>query len=305
VGVGRGYGKLLLFGEHAAVYGYPALGIRLDEYLEVDVEPEDGTCWSVPDLGEREGSLIRAVLARVAGAPRSGSIRIGGTLPTSVGFGSSAAFCTALLRAIESAAARDPRMLWQEAHRLEHVFHGTPSGIDTGLSVYEGASLITPDPHGLPSRVPAHLPRAGLLVGAVRRTASTAELVAAIRRRRETGPAPVDATLARLGELSLLAARRETCPDAATLGRAANEAQVLLAELGLSTPTLDTALAAMDRAGAYGAKLSGAGGGGAFYGVFESVERAEGAAQELRRAAAQEDIVYLRSMMIGDQPSSN
>ena len=305
MGIGRGYGKLLLFGEHAAVYGHPALGIRLDDYLEVDVEPGAGTGWSIPDLGGRERSLIAAVLAQVQGAPDSGRLRVRGTLPMSVGFGSSAAFCTALLRAIGSPAARDPRTLWREAHRLEHVFHGTPSGIDTGLSVYEGPSLITPAPSGLPHREPARLPRAALLVGAVRRTSSTADLVASIRERRRHDENAADSVLARLGELAVLAGTRQTCPDAETLGCAATEAQALLAGLGLSTPTLDAALATIRRAGAYGAKLSGAGGGGAFYGVFQSVEGAEAGARALRREVAQADVVSLRTIAIGDQPSSN
>jgi mevalonate kinase len=305
VGVGRGYGKLLLFGEHAAVYGHPALGIRLDDYLEVEIEPDTGPCWSMPDLGDRERELIGTILAQLHSAPASGCLKIRGTLPMSIGFGSSAAFCTALLRATGSPAARNPRSLWREAHRLEHAFHGTPSGIDTGLSVYSGPSLITPAPPGLPRRKPARLPRGAVLVGAVRRTSSTADLVASIRDRRRHDENGVESALVRLGELAVLAGTGHTCPDAATLGRAATEAQSLLAGLGLSTSALDAALETMRQAGAYGAKLSGAGGGGAFYGVFESIEQAETGARALRRGAAQAEIIYLRTITIGDQPKSN
>ncbi|MFW6312973.1 MAG: hypothetical protein ACOC2N_03730, partial [Spirochaetota bacterium] len=68
----------------------------------------------------------------------------------------------------------------------------------------------------------------------------------------------------------------EACPDAVVLGRLADEAHTILASLGLSTDELDRALDSLRNAGATGAKLSGAGGGGAFFGVF--VKRAEATA---------------------------
>ena len=329
MGVARGYGKLLLFGEHAAVYGHPAVGLRLDAYLEVSIEPgEDG--WLLPELPARESDLVRRALAELNGAPAAGRLRIEGNLPMSVGFGSSAAFCTALVRAVGELEADDApaagagatgaaapahrEALWAEAHRIEHVFHGTPSGIDTGLSVYPGASIIYPDPPALPRREAAHLPPAALLVGAIPRTSTTAELVAGIREMRERDRAAVEHSLHRLGRLSEAAATPASCPDAGALGRIADQAQAILRTLGLSTSRLDDALTALHDAGALGAKLSGAGGGGAFYGVFGSLGEAAAAAPLLEKRMAQQatEVVFLRPYEIrsagpegtGDRPSA-
>ncbi|MFW5742927.1 MAG: mevalonate kinase [bacterium] len=301
MGVARGYGKLLLFGEHAAVYGHPAVGLQLDAYLEVSVEPGEER-WVLPDLPARESDLVRRALGELHRAPAGGRLDIEGNLPMSVGFGSSAAFCTALVRATGGpGTANDREALWAEAHRIERVFHGTPSGIDTGLSVHPGASIIYPDPPALPRREPAVLPRAALLVAAIPRTSTTAALVAGIRAMLERDRAAVEHSLHRLGRLSEAAATPESCPNAAALGRIADQAQAILRTLGLSTPRLDEALTALHDAGALGAKLSGAGGGGALYGVFASLADAEAAAAVLEKRMAQQatEVVFLRPYEIG------
>jgi mevalonate kinase len=311
MGIGRGFGKLLLFGEHAAVYGHPAVGVQLRDYLEVEVRsPRAGgtkavdgaVAWRLPQLGQREQQLIRSALAQLPDDVATGVLEVRGTLPTSVGFGSSAAFCTALLRATGIASRLTARELWDQAHRLERVFHGTPSGIDTGLSVYEGVSLFRPNPPDLPAREAIRLPRATLVVGAVPRTSSTAVLVAGIRALRERDSAWVDATLDRLGELSRIAASAERCPDAAALGEAADEAHGLLSELNLSTPELDLTLSVLRAAGATGGKLSGAGGGGAFYAVYDSPESARLACETLETETAQAgvELAYLRRVELGE-----
>jgi mevalonate kinase len=217
----------------------------------------------------------------------------------SVGFGSSAAFCTALLRAVGFDG--DEAALWAEAHRIERVFHGTPSGIDTGLSIYEGVSIVYPVPPGLPTREPATLPAAWIVFGALPRTRPTADLVAGIRLLRDHDPNRVDGALERLGELSRLAVEPGRCPDAAALGALADEAQRTLRSLGLSTTEMDTVLESLRAAGATGAKLSGAGGGGAFYAVFQTEFAARAAQASVRmRARKSVRILHLDVAAIGD-----
>lgn len=305
MGVGRGFGKLLLFGEHAAVYGHPAVGIRLDDYLDVRLELDDDGTWSAPGLPEEHRDAVLAAVRSLPLPPAGATVTIGGTLPTGVGFGSSAAFCSALLRAHAPTAHLDGVALWAESHRVEHIFHGTPSGIDTGLALARGAALIETRPPDLPTRRSIRLPPAALLVGAVRRTMSAARLIAGIRERREADPKRVNAALARLGGLARGAA---AAADADSIGRAAGEAQRLLAGLGLSTPQLDRLFALLGRHGSLGEKLSGAGGGGAFFAVFRDEHAAATAAAALRDEAAQEriELVYLRTLVIApDQPRLN
>lgn len=290
MGVGSGHGKLLLFGEHAAVYGHPALGVRLAQTLEVRVEPGSGSWIPAGVPTEASEPIIRAAtraaeLTGFAAGPRAtgGRIEVSGDLPTGLGFGSSAAFCLGLLRAMGAGtdALTTELEQWEAAHELERFFHGTPSGIDTGLAVYPGASELFPNPPGLPRREPVRLPPLRLLVGALPRPVGTGELVAGVRRMREERPEETNSRLERLGSLSRMAARAEDHVRIAALAREAHE---ILSLLGLSTPGLDAAILGAQAHGGLGGKLSGAGGGGAFFVVLGDQADAEVATEAVRQA---------------------
>jgi mevalonate kinase len=293
MGVARGYGKLLLFGEHSAVYGYPAIGVQLERSLDVTVTGSDE--WHLPDVlsGSYRSPLI-AALGEILGR-RSGSfsVDVRGDLPLSVGLGSSAAFCTAILRAIAPDRFEDPRTLWSAAHALEHVFHGRPSGIDTGLSIFPGTSVFTSHTvqsdndarrTSLPRINHAKLPDGQILLCAIPRSASTSELVSHVAGLKENDPEGTAAIMEQLGMLAAAMAGQASGegPAISDLGDAASKAHRLLVKLGVSTAELDEGVRLLMQLGALGAKLSGAGGGGAFYGVFQTHAAAETAAASMR-----------------------
>lgn len=283
--VGRGFGKIILFGEHAAVYGHPAVGLRLPLYLNVRFTPGDD--WSIPDLSDDAQTMIRKALALLPKVlhnfgvedPGRGTLEFGGNLPMSVGLGSSAAFCTALLQAV--APPLSGRELWEAAHRLEHAFHGSPSGIDTGLSLHDGCSLLLPQPPELPERKPVELPDGWIVAGAVPRTKSTGELVAGIRAKRSREPRNVDRALRNLGLLSSQAASLGRSGRIGRMGELADEAQRTLESIGLSVPPVAEALELLRSCGSAGGKISGGGGGGAFFAVFSDELAATRARQRL------------------------
>ena len=285
--VGRGYGKLLLFGEHAAVYGYPALGMQVPRFLDLHLTPTNGRGWELQGMDSRSFGLITNAIAAVPGIlgrkipPHS--LTISGNLPMSVGLGSSAAFCTALLRATDPERLAKASMpeLWKAAHELEHVFHGTPSGIDTGFSLLERPALLYPNPTGIPSVSSVNLPKGWLVVGAMPRTGSTAALIAGIKDRRNRDMAGTESLLERLGSISEEAGRLTGASRIGELGTLACHAHDILSDLSLSTPTMDAALELLHENGSAGAKMSGAGGGGAFFGVFEDEAVARKGGQSL------------------------
>ena len=248
---GSACGKLILFGEHAVVYGHPAIAVGLSKETEVILDPRPGPTRLVDSWisDDRLETLIEKAL------PAEGlAVRIRSQIPTGRGLGSSAALCVALLRA--RAALENHEASFEEIHRkgfeLEQVFHGTPSGIDHAVAAHGGALYYRkgtePEVLDMPP-VPAVILDSGT-------SGNTAELVARVAHSRPQ----VDPALNQLGEFADIA--RENLGDLHHLGDLMIEAHALLKSIGVSNQNLDELVALAMRHGALGAKLSGAGGGG-------------------------------------------
>lgn len=261
---GEAHGKLLLFGEHAAVYGRPAVGLGLPWRLRLRfLQARDGD-----ETGMATERLRDACRRIGAGVPLAGALEVRSDIPFGVGLGSSAALCVALARAAGAAAASGERKLWGVAHRAEHAFHGSPSGIDTGLALLGGVQRFAPAGSGnVPAARPIAAQRIHLVTGFVSRRGDTAAHVAAVRQRMQARDPAVRAAIDRLGAIVEPACRLLAAPDAdraARLGALADEADALLNGIGVGSPVVAELLAAARAAGATGGKISGGGGGGAF-----------------------------------------
>ena len=203
---------------------------------------------------------------------RAAVVEISSQIPAGLGFGSSAALCVAAERALATAppSADQPATVWRGAHEREKVFHGTPSGADTGLAAHQGVGFLSwPDqPRGaLPHYEPVPAAQLHLVVAAVPRRGDTKTQVARVAARLHAGDAATRAALLRLGDCSREARELVLQPQvpAAALGAVADTAHRFLSGLGLADPAQDRLLHAGRRAGACGGKLSGAGCGGACF----------------------------------------
>ena len=310
--VGRAWGKLLLFGEHAAVYGYPAVGIALPETLEVEigsgnqnqpVDPEVSNDGPYATLVRSDSPPFSALLQTleslfppisttgVFDRLRDG-FRVVSSIPQSLGYGSSAALCSALSRATLTLLAdvgviSTEREVWRVANSLERVFHGTPSGIDTGLATLGGIQAFRFGDSELPSATQLPHFAFSMVTGAVPRESSTGHLVGKLRAQLESGDSILQehlATLGRVAEQGIETIRDPAVDQIGAIGELASKAHSVLREIGLSTEPMETAIQTGLSAGATGGKLSGAGGGGAFYLMFRKTEEAKEAHSELRRA---------------------
>jgi mevalonate kinase len=316
-------GKLLLFGEHVALYGYPAVGISLPWSTCVTIdEDSEAHGWNIPALAEDEHSrlweLMRFMFETFPLLHRKGySLTIESNIPRGMGFGSSAALCIAFIKAVIMIvkerffpASWDMHWLWSLANRAEGLFHCRASGIDTGLSLFgqmRGFHFDTAQSGvgALPVHREVRTSDLFLVVGAVPRDGNTRQHVAGLASRLENGDSAAQSSLARLGEVSreALAVLEQSgaavsplssADLAVALGSLADRANSEIEALGLSNDALRQILTLGRSAGASGGKVSGSGNGGAFYLVARDID----VAREVHAALAR----YMRESGLGAQP---
>lgn len=249
---GWGSGKLILCGEHAVVHGQPALAFAVDRGTTVQVSPSTApTALEAPLDDPRVLSLVRERFG-----PTGARVAITSDLPIGRGMGSSASLATALARAaaIWHDRPADPEALWDDAMAIEATFHGTPSGVDVACSLRGGVLRFLKGPPPVFVSLPA--PSWSVVVLDSGDVGDTGALVAGVTSRRPR----IDPLLERIG--ALVDEAVDALDDPVALGPLLDENHALLRQIGVSTPTLDGLVALARGAGARGAKLSGAGGGG-------------------------------------------
>jgi len=239
--VGTASGKLILCGEHAVVYGYPAIAFAVGLGVTVRARPAPESV--IPGADHRLQDALRLL-------PGGWHVDIESTLPTGCGMGSSAALSVAMVRAILGESSAEET--FERAMPLEQIFHGNPSGLDVAVSA-RGGSLRYVKGRPFQSLPPV----AGkVVVFDTGHPGPTKELVAHVGSQRP-GCEPT------LQAIADIVDRAETVlNNPAELGPLLTQNHELLASLGVSTPQLDAIVRSAVDAGAFGAKLSGAGGGG-------------------------------------------
>ncbi len=309
-GVGRA--KLLLFGEHSAVYGSPASGISLPLTTEIRLTETRHRTYRLYGVDREDIPEFNRLITFIDDQIDSGEIdlpypsdcdiELSSAVPKSRGLGSSAALSAALAQSLLKLHASskgcyeieqdETHRLLETSNHIERFFHGTPSGIDTRLALGSGVLALYPNPPGIPVAHELSGPILTLVVGSTKREGSTKSLVASIRARMQNTDRETTASIDALGALA--AESIELLSSSATtpkeIGATANRAQKHLRALGLSTPTIDTLLETGLSAGAAGGKLSGAGGGGAFYLVARDRKQALICRDRLREKISDEAV---------------
>ncbi|HEY5949952.1 MAG TPA: mevalonate kinase [Kofleriaceae bacterium] len=264
-----GLGKIILLGEHAVVYGYPALAAALDRGVTIDAVPTpaggplrvDVPSWNLKLTADDDHSFARGLCA-IADAIELGrpplSLIGDAQIPPGAGLGASAAFAVAISRALLAYLKKpvDVAAVTAAANASENVLHGKASGVDVALAVQGGIGVFRKST-GLRK---LNIKPLRVLVGPSGAPRSTSAMVD--RVAQATSGSVDDARLRELGALTDTGTASLLAGNLEALGADMNRAHDLLSGLGVSTPLLDALCDVAKKLGAFGSKLTGAGGGG-------------------------------------------
>jgi mevalonate kinase len=292
-------GKVILFGEHAVVYGQPAIAVPVTQVkatATIEAAPiGSGLTIVASDLDERY-TLAKApqndplavaaqvTLTHLAMPEPDATLTIQSTVPIASGMGSGAAVSTALVCALAKFLGQplEPREASELVYEVEKIHHGTPSGIDNTVIAYEKPIYFV---RGKPvERLTAGKPFT-LLIADTGNPSPTGKIVERVRHKREREPAHYDALFDQIGDVADEGRRAIESGDIEELGPLMDENHELLIELGVSSSLLDDLVETARLTGALGAKLSGAGQGGNMIALVED-DFADQVADALRDADA-------------------
>ena len=276
-------GKIILFGEHAVVYGRPALAVPVTQvHADVEVADSDrpGIWINAPDINLHaelntlpSDHPIAAVIhnflfiSRVSPFPNL-KAKITSTIPVASGLGSGAAVTVALTRALSSYL--DFPMPDEEinlfAYEIEKLHHGTPSGVDNTVVTFAKPVYFV-------KGQPIETFHAGnpftIVIGNTGISAPTKESVGDVRKLWEADKARWEGVFDQVGETAKQARSAIESGKWKELGTLMKRNHILLQEMTVSSPELDALVSAAIKAGALGAKMSGGGRGGNMIALVE------------------------------------
>ncbi len=314
----RASGKIILFGEHAVVYGQPALAVPVNEvYAEAEVSniSRAGIWVNAPDIELHEklsrlarenplASVVEAVFSALgisqppsvlrtsppeAGKKNGIEIKITSTIPIASGLGSGAAVSVAIIRALSEhlGSPLDDEQVNQISYEVEKIHHGTPSGIDNTVVTYgKPIFFIKNQPIELLEVIKPFT----LLIADTGIPAPTKESVADVRKLWEEDQQKMNAFFAAIGSITRTARQSSEGGFPERLGALMNENHRILRKIGVSSVELDCLTEASLNSGASGAKLSGGGRGGNMI-ALSTKENAPAIAEALLKAGAKNVII--------------
>jgi mevalonate kinase len=293
---------VILFGEHAVVYGRPAIAVPVRQVQARAVVSADprlpsgsvriqapavGVDTFLHDLPEDDplALAVRSVFTALEiNRPSALRLRVTSTIPVAAGLGSGAAVSVAILRALSAFLGRplpDERVS-ALAFEVEKLHHGMPSGIDNTVITYARPVYFV---RGQPIEVLTPGAPFTLVIGDTGIPSPTSIAVGDLRRLWQAHPERCEPLFDAAGEIARTSRLLLEGGQAEALGPLMDENHKLLVEMGVSCPELDRLVVAARQAGALGAKLSGGGRGGNMI-ALASPETAPQVAQALEAAGA-------------------
>ncbi|MDA1317465.1 MAG: mevalonate kinase [bacterium] len=273
-------GKLMLMGEHSVVYDLPCLVTAVDHRMKVTVRKTDDNKLTLhaPDVGVIDYQCAISDLTLNTPKPAqfveygvrnffqtfkvtSGlHITSQSDFSSKFGFGSSSAITVATIKGLSELfdIHLTNKELFDLSYKTVLDIQGKGSGFDVAAAIYGGTLYFVT---GGKVIEPIKVSKLPLIVGYTGIKADTTTLINKIQMKLENDPLSITTLF---DDITLLVEQGKKAlinSNMKLLGNLFTNNQLLLSKLGVSSPELDKLNKAVQEAGAYGAKLSGAGGG--------------------------------------------
>jgi mevalonate kinase len=306
--------KVILFGEHFVVYGSPAILAAINKRISVDartiihddhkivIRSDIGVAGEYRDKGEfnalEGGKKAKAVLDPLYRAIRQVLLKrnqknigievdISSKVPPGIGLGSSAASCVATVAAVDSLFQKNPsrQKVCELAIESERLIHKRTSGADCYVSTFGGLMQYSSK-----SKSFKNIETKGslsLVIASTGITHSTSDLVAGVKRFKDTNKILFESLAKQASDICLQACSAIESGKCDKIGELMNENQIILQQIGISHHKVHDIIDICSKAGAIGAKITGAGGGGAVIALAASKQESTKIASHVTAAGYQ------------------
>ena len=302
MGKGSGYGKVIIFGEHFVVHGVPGIVSATDAKTDAEVKKsEKGLVINDERTGSKGyaeekkiqqiESIQRMLKAMGMPADTAMSIWIGGNLPGFSGLGASAASSVAIARAIseEFGLKLSDERINEVAYEAEKAYAGNPSGIDNTAATYGGLMWFKKNTAGGPDLVEKITIKnpVEIVIGSTGKVANTKAMVEGVAERKKSNPEKYNPLFERAEEIAVEGRKALEAGDFKKVGALMNENHTLLQGIEVSSKELDLLVGIAIEQGAFGAKLTGGGGGGCMTALTPSEKLQEKVASAIEKEGFQ------------------
>ena len=279
-------GKAILLGEHSVVYGRHAIAVPVPLNIRVKIEDaDDGVLLMIPSWGveyyldkkpeerqsfEKPAALI---LEKMNLSNVGMKIEVFSDVPRGMGLGGSAVLAVSIIKALNHhyKMGLSEQEINEMAYESEKIAHGNPSGIDNTIATYGYPLIYRKGEKTLKERLQIKEPL-DLVLAFSKSEGLTAKTVAHVRTQWKSNQEMYEGVFDDIDAIVLNGIQAIQENDLKQLGELMNFNQGLLNTLQVSTPELERMIYIARDAGAFGAKLTGGGGGGAMIAVSDSPE---------------------------------
>ncbi|PTD93416.1 mevalonate kinase [archaeon SCG-AAA382B04] len=288
-------GKIYLYGEHSVVYGYPALACAINKRTIVEAQKKNEGITILPKnlsfesvkfkIGGEEGNeipekqikkldYIRKSIKKIfeIKSEKTGlKLKIRTELPIGGGLGSSASVTVATISALNELYGLNlPRKkISKLAYEVEKEVQGSASPCDTFTSTMGGLTRVEKGK----SLEKKKTPKLPIVIGYTQESSNTKQLVEQVKQLKEEYPEIINNLFTSIGEITKRGQKEVQNRDLEKIGELMNINQGILDSIKINNLKLSKLIYAARESGAYGSKITGAGGGGCIIALTDNKEK--------------------------------